>query len=322
MARPIPPEEPVIRATRLRDSCDMATEFSTPNDKSQGLSLELEKQENAQRNIELNPNSHLPEAIPSRKANIHLYWLVISALLLGTPIVLLLYLPLALPEKLFAKGSAPQKAIHKLRKIIFMKMVGAYMSLQKFYKAEYRLDELRKLERSNERFLMVSNHRSHLDVFLFLTQIEGIQVLAKKALFSVPILNWMMILTEQIPAEKGDWKSLEAATQIVHQRIQNGKRVLIFPEFKRCEGGLQGLNSYSMLPFQIALKEKVKILPFVVLGTDQVWPKGTLNLNIKPKQIVLALEPIDTVQYDSAKELRDKVHSMTQNKIRELYHEV
>ncbi len=201
-------------------------------------------------------------------------------------------------------------------------MVGVYMSLQKFYKPDYRLEELRKLEKNNETFLMVSNHRSHLDVFLFLTQVEGIQVLAKKALFSVPILNWMMILTEQIPAEKGDWKSLEAATQIVHQRIQNGKRVLIFPEFKRCEAGLEGVNSYSMLPFQIALKEKVKILPFVVLGTDKVWPKGTLNLNVKPKQLVIALEPLDATQYDSAKELRDKVHSMTQNKIREHSHEV
>jgi len=283
----------------------MGTEFSTPSDKSQELSSEARPHENAE-----------------RKANFHLYWLVISALLLGTPIVLFIYLPLALPEKLFPQNSKPRQAIHHLRKKIFRLMVSIYMSLQQFYKADYRLDELRKLEKSNERFLMVSNHRSHLDVFLFLTQVEGIQVLAKKALFSVPILNWMMILTEQIPAEKGDWKSLEAATQIVHHRIQNRKRVLIFPEFKRCEGGLEGINSYSMLPFQIALKEKIKVLPFVVLGTDKVWPKGTLNLNVTPKQLVVALEPVDATHFESAKDLRDKVYSLTQNKIRELYHEV
>jgi 1-acyl-sn-glycerol-3-phosphate acyltransferase len=132
----------------------------------------------------------------------------------------------------------------------------------------------------------------------------------------------MMILTRQIPTEKGDWKSLQEAAQTVQKRLQHGERVLIFPEFKRCEGNFEGVNPYSMLPFQIALHEKVKILPLVVYGTDHVWPKGSLNLNTKPKQRVIALEAIDTKLFESAQELRDKVYSMTQNKVMELCHEV
>lgn len=193
------------------------------------------------------------------------------------------------------------------------------MRMQRFFNTDFELTELRKLERSKEKFLIVSNHRSHLDVFLFISKIDGLQLIAKKALFKVPVLSLMMKLTRQIPAEKGDWKSFEEATQIMQQRIHEGERLLVFPEFKRCESGQLGMNTYSTLPFQIAMKENAKVLPVVVYGTDKVWPKGSLHLkSLNQKQYVVALEAIDSSTFASAKDLRDKVFEISENKLKEL----
>jgi 1-acyl-sn-glycerol-3-phosphate acyltransferase len=273
----------------------MDAEFSTHPAKSQGLSA-------------VKPSSKLP-----------FYWLVFSALLWGTPIVLFLYIPLSLIEKTLPKKSRPRALLYAARKRLFSSMVYSYLKMQRFFNPCYELEELKELEKNKEKFLLVSNHRSHLDVFLFLSKIDGLQVVAKKALFSVPILNIMMILTKQIPAEKGDWKSLEKATQIMRERLNNGERVLVFPEFKRCEANFMGINSYSMLPFQIAIQEGLKVLPMVVHGTDSVWPKGSLHFRVKKQvQRVVALEAIDAKNFESAKDLRDKVYNLSQNKFKEL----
>ncbi|MEZ4814364.1 MAG: 1-acyl-sn-glycerol-3-phosphate acyltransferase [Bdellovibrionota bacterium] len=259
----------------------------------------------------------------STRANLHFYWLVLTAIAWGAPIIISLYLPLALIEKLIGRKTKLGKYIYNFRKKLFANGIYAYLCMQKFFKPHYDLKELRTLEEKNERFLIVSNHRSHLDVFLFIAQIKGLQLLAKKSLFKVPLLNIMMILTRQIPAEKGDWKSLEAATLILQQRIRAGEKVLIFPEFKRCEAGLLGTNAYSLLPFRLAIQEKIKILPLVVYGTDQVWPKGSLKLKTQNvRQNVVALQVIDSQNYQSAKELRDKIQALSQDKYVELSREL
>ena len=272
----------------------MVAEFSTSPSNSQGI-----------------------RELPTRP-NLAFVWLALSGFIWGAPIILSIYLPLAFLELFLAQKSALRIKCRKFRKKVFADAIFAYLRMQKWFHIDADLEELRKLEESQERFLLVSNHRSHLDVFLFISQIHGLQILAKSALFYVPVLGFMMKVTRQIPARKGDFKSLDRAFALIRKRMMNGERILVFPEFTRCEAHWKDVNSYSLLPFQLAKKENIKILPLVVSGTDEIWPRGSLYLRASHrKQKVVALAPLSPGEFSSVDEFRNKVHKLTREKLLE-----
>jgi 1-acyl-sn-glycerol-3-phosphate acyltransferase len=264
----------------------------------------------------------LSESAWPTRANFSFVMLVLTALIWGGPIILSIYIPVCLIEFLFPKSSSARKSLRQFRKKIFSRGIFIYLKMQSWFDPYFELAELRKLEATGEKFLLVSNHRSHLDVFLFISQIDGLQLLAKRSLFYVPVLGMMMRLTRQIPAEKGDFKSLDQATQTIRTRLQRNERVLIFPEFTRCPPGSRSVKSFSLLPFQIAMQENIKILPLVVSGTDDIWPKGSIFLRASNrKQKVVALQPIDAREFSSVDELRTLTQRRVNQKLAEEYNE-
>ena len=73
--------------------------------------------------------------------------------------------------------------------------------------------------------------------------------------------------------------------------MKNGRSVIIFPEGTRGDG--KRLLPFKPGGFDIALKAKVPIVPFVIKGTSYVMPKGSFS--VKPSDIeVHFLDPIRT----------------------------
>lgn len=166
-----------------------------------------------------------------------------------------------------------------------------------------------KLPRQPGRMLIVSNHRSHLDAFILLSRIVGIRILAKDSLFRVPFLGIMMRLMDQIPVRSGHIESYFAAMDVVRERLRGGETVHVFPELTRCERGMKGVRNFSLLPFQVAIQEKVSVLPVVFKGTDSAWGKGQKRIHFRAPIRAHALEPIDASSFSSAQELKNVVQS-------------
>ena len=251
-----------------------------------------------------------------------LIWLVLSALLWGMLPILFLYIPLGSLELLLPKTNRLRQSMRRIREEVFTGMIKSYLRMQPWYRPEYCLEELTKIKKrsSPQGILLISNHRSHLDVFLFLSQVKGIQVLARESLFKVPVLNLMMKLTRQIPAQSGNLKSLARAAEIIRERLRSGESVLIFPEFTRCPAHFCGVQPFSLLPFQIAVQEKVAILPLVVTGTDEAWPRGTLRLKRSSrKQKIVALPAIEIHGTEDLQKLRDFVQHNILTVVQEEY---
>jgi 1-acyl-sn-glycerol-3-phosphate acyltransferase len=152
--------------------------------------------------------------------------------------------------------------------------------------------------------LFVSNHRSHLDVFLFLTVIPGVRILAKKALFSVPFLAPYMRFTRQIPVEQGRIDLFLEAMERVRERIELGENVLVFPELTRCPAGYQGTQNFSLAPFKVAKDIGALVIPVVVQETDTVWPKGRLGLSFRRPVRLKILEPLNPDNYETSESLK------------------
>ena len=157
-------------------------------------------------------------------------------------------------------------------------------------------------------YLLISNHRSHLDTFILLAHICGLRILAKKSLFAIPFLGVMMILSRQIPTARGRVDSFMQALQLIRVRLRLGERVHIFAEMSRCPAGFAGgTQNFSLAPFLIAHQENILIIPIVFRDTDLVWPKGVFGLSYRQPIQVRALEVIDPSQFASAELLKNAV---------------
>ncbi len=197
------------------------------------------------------------------------------------------------------------KPAAKAADLVIVRAIGLLMRMQPWLVADIQFTvpgpEIRK-----QGLLMVSNHRSHLDSFILLSQVQGIRILAKGALFYVPFLGMMMRITKQIPTRRGQLDSFWKALELIRRRLRQGDAVHVFPEMTRCSPGFKGTQTFSIAPFLTAHQEGVLVQPLVFMGTDAVWPKGAFGLNYRSPVIVRALAPLDPRDFSSAEALRDE----------------
>jgi 1-acyl-sn-glycerol-3-phosphate acyltransferase len=185
--------------------------------------------------------------------------------------------------------------------------VTVLMRLQPWFTARVQVDVPGDREGDSKGVLFVSNHRSHLDVFLLLSRITGIRVLARSSLFRIPILGLMMRSSRQIRVERGRLDAWVQAMNEVGKRLRQGERVHVFPEMTRCPRGLQGVQPFTAGPFHVAIKENVQVVPVVFKNTDGVWPKGQTGLNSGQPVEVKSLMPLRARDFASADALRLEV---------------
>ena len=92
---------------------------------------------------------------------------------------------------------------------------------------------------------------------------------ARKSLFDVPVLSWLIHYLDAIPIER-DGMGIGGIKETL-RRLKRGESVLIFPEGTRtADGRLQPLKPGF---YAIAKRSKCPILPVAVAGAYQMWPR-------------------------------------------------
>jgi 1-acyl-sn-glycerol-3-phosphate acyltransferase len=137
--------------------------------------------------------------------------------------------------------------------------------------------------------LMVSNHRSHLDVFVLLAKVPGVHVLARQSLLWCLPIAPMLIVTRQILVKRGDPSAYLKAMDRIRERLKKGEIVHVFPEMTRCEPGSKGTRNFSSAAFLAAIQAGASIVPVVFHNTDEAWPKGRLSM--KPTRLRVEMLP-------------------------------
>ncbi len=155
----------------------------------------------------------------------------------------------------------------------------------------------------NQGVLLVSNHRSHLDVFLLLSQVKGIRILAKQDLLYIPFLGVMLLASRQILVRRGRLSSFLRAMNTVRKYLKTGETVHVFPEMTRCEPGFQGVSDFVLAPFQVARETGVPVIPLVIQATDEAWPRGAFALKCGVTVSLRTLSPVLPKNYLSTQEL-------------------
>jgi 1-acyl-sn-glycerol-3-phosphate acyltransferase len=185
---------------------------------------------------------------------------------------------------------------------VFAFGVGILMRVQPWLKARVRLNVP-----EGGRVLLVSNHRSHLDVFFLLAWVPGVRILARSTLFRIPGLGLMMRATHQIGVERGRLDAWVGAMKAVAERLRQGEKVHIFPEMTRCPQGFQSVQQFAAAPFLVAIQEDATVVPLVFKNTDGVWPKGEVGLHFRKPVEVMSLPPLRARDFASADSLKSEV---------------
>jgi len=117
--------------------------------------------------------------------------------------------------------------------------------------------------------IIAANHASFLDPPLIAASWpEPIHFLARKTLFEVPLLEPLISNLNAHPlGGASDLNSLKLACKL----IQEGKKILIFPEGTRSEDG--EIGPFKQGIGMLATRAKCPIIPAYIHGTHEAWPK-------------------------------------------------
>ena len=166
--------------------------------------------------------------------------------------------------------------------------------------------ELEQLD-GNRTYVFMSNHVSNIDPPLLLPLIPGrTSVMAKKELFSYPILGKTMRMGSLVPVDRGNRDAGIAAVRAAEEVVKQGIHMTIYVEGHRSFDGK--LLPFKKGPFYLAEQCQVPVVPVTISGSHSVMPKG--RFSIKPGLVtVIFHKPIEPAEFGSREDLMHKVRA-------------
>jgi len=159
----------------------------------------------------------------------------------------------------------------------------------------------------NRTYVFMSNHVSNIDPPLLLPLIPGrTSVMAKKELFSYPILGKTMRMGSLVPVDRGNRDAGIAAVRAAEDVVKQGIHMTIYVEGHRSFDGK--LLPFKKGPFYLAEQCQVPVVPVTISGSHSVMPKG--RFSIKPGLVtVIFHRPIEPAEFGSREVLMQKVRA-------------
>lgn len=168
-------------------------------------------------------------------------------------------------------------------------------------------------------YIFMSNHASNIDPPLLLPLIpRRTSVMAKKELFSYPILGKVMTLGALVPVDRGNRDAGISAVRAAADVIRQGVNMTIFIEGKRSFDGK--LLPFKKGPFYLAAETQVPVVPVSIAGTHAIMPKT--RFAIRPGVVTVTFhDPIEPEQFGSRDLLMARVREEINRGLPEEYRE-
>jgi 1-acyl-sn-glycerol-3-phosphate acyltransferase len=154
-------------------------------------------------------------------------------------------------------------------------------------------------------YIYMVNHVSNLDPPILLPLIpRRTSVMAKKELFSYPILGRAMRMGSLVPVDRGNRDAGIGAVREASAVLKQGISMTIFVEGKRSYDGK--LLPFKKGPFYLAVENNVPVVPVTVLGTHYLMPKGRFSVKKGTAKIIFH-DPIEPPSFGGREQLMIKV---------------
>src|ERR1700757_1300031 len=156
-------------------------------------------------------------------------------------------------------------------------------------------------------YIFMSNHVSNIDPPLLLPLIpRRTSVMAKKELFSYPLLGETMRIGSLVPVDRGNRDAGIAAVRAAADVIRQGINMTIYVEGKRSFDGK--LLPFKKGPFYLAIECGVPVVPVTIVGTHEIMPKARFRIAPGTAKIIFH-DPIEPAEFGSRECLMERVRS-------------
>jgi 1-acyl-sn-glycerol-3-phosphate acyltransferase len=143
--------------------------------------------------------------------------------------------------------------------------------------------------------LFLFNHTSFMDIFAMMSEIPGIHFGAKIQLFSIPIFGIGLRAAGMLPIARENREQAIRILTEAEDRAKKGEKFALSPEGGRNDE--EKLLPFKSGPFIFAIKTGVPIVPVIIKGAKDAWPKHHL-LPVGGKVIHLEFLPqVKTQKY-------------------------
>ncbi len=147
---------------------------------------------------------------------------------------------------------------------------------------------------AGDRYVIMANHESSLDIVVLLTALPvsvELRFLAKKSLFAIPFLGWAMKSAGFIPVDRENRSTAAATLNQTLEEVARGGSPLVFPEETWTTDGR--LLPFARGGFLVSLKSGLPILPVGLEGPRLVLPPNEGVVRPQPVTVRVG-EPIST----------------------------
>ncbi len=145
-----------------------------------------------------------------------------------------------------------------------------------------------------QRYVIVSNHQSQLDILVAFGLFIPFKWVSKAEVFRLPFIGWNMRLNRYIKLKRGDKTGIARMFADCETALTQNSSIFIFPEGTRSTTGK--LRPFKPGAFILAKKMGVPILPVVISGTHAALPKYSLNFHGRQHIYMRVLDPIASEQ--------------------------
>jgi len=167
-------------------------------------------------------------------------------------------------------------------------------------------------------YVVVSNHQSTFDIMAHFIAIPvPIRFLAKKELFSAPLLGWALKAMSMVPVDRRARSSYREVEEGALRVAELGKSIIVYPEGTRTRDG--NLLPFKRGAFAIAIHTGLPILPTTIYGADKTWVPNRKRIDGGP--IIVSIgAPISTAGLtdDDVSRLRDETKAVIQDTLDDL----
>lgn len=122
--------------------------------------------------------------------------------------------------------------------------------------------------------MFLFNHTSFFDIFSIYATFPFVRFGAKLELFSIPVFGYTMKSLGTLPIARSN---REAAIRVLEEaldRARHGEQFALSPEGGR--NTEEKLLPFKAGPFLFAIQAQVPLVPLVIRGALDVWPKGAV----------------------------------------------
>mgnify|MGYP006106158133 CR=1 FL=1 len=178
---------------------------------------------------------------------------------------------------------------------------------------------IKKVEyKKNTPYVVISNHLSNIDPMMQFKYLKIKWVfMAKKEVYKLPFFRTAAKSFNFIKVDRGNPNDKSSINKQAKILFEKGWSLMIYPQGTRVPK--DDFRKFKSGAFHIALDNSIPILPVVIAGTGDIWPRGSKFMT-SGKTMIQTLEPIDITKYN-----KDNIEQLvvdTHKKMKKVYNEM